>query len=203
MSLLITYFSPPNRIHLLRFHLFMRDTERERGRDIEGEAGSPRGAWCRDVGLDPMSQDHALSWRQTLNHWATQASLYSCFFSISPGQWVMVHSFSKCYLCSSLCSLLIVLSTISAKTRHDLPLLLPHRCIFSLLLVQKTCVAFITTHLTGHCDPNTFSWVFLGFPRRWPLLLADNKNLLPPSQYFLLLIVAKHIYYKISYFSHF
>ena len=48
----------------------MRDTERERGRDLGRErsrlhAGGPM--WNSIPGL----QDHALGWRQTLNHWAT------------------------------------------------------------------------------------------------------------------------------------
>ena len=45
-------------------YLFMRDPER--GRDIEGEAGSP----MQD--LIPGSRHHTLSQRQMLNHGATQ-----------------------------------------------------------------------------------------------------------------------------------
>ena len=42
----------------------MRDTERQRHRQREKQApsGEP------DVGLDPRTQDYALSRRQTLNH---------------------------------------------------------------------------------------------------------------------------------------
>ena len=48
----------------------MRDTER--GRDVGREKSRlPVGSLMQD--LIPGSQDHALSWRQTLNHWATQA----------------------------------------------------------------------------------------------------------------------------------
>ena len=47
----------------------MRDTQRSRGRNIaEWEADSPKGGRWQ---LDPGSQDHTLSRRQMLNHWAT------------------------------------------------------------------------------------------------------------------------------------
>ena len=46
----------------------MRDTEREVETPAEGQAGSLRGAQCWT-----RSQDHDLSQRQTLNHWATEA----------------------------------------------------------------------------------------------------------------------------------
>ena len=55
-----------------RFYLFMRDTQRQR--QAEGEAGSMQGTWW---GTRSQDQDHALSQRQMLNDWATQASL--CF----------------------------------------------------------------------------------------------------------------------------
>ena len=50
----------------------MRDTEK--GRDIGRgrEAGSLWGAQFGTPSQDPS--DHTLSWKQTLNHWATQAS---------------------------------------------------------------------------------------------------------------------------------
>ena len=55
-------------------YLFMKDTQRERGRDTGRgrsrlHAGSPM--WDSIPGL----QDHTLGWRQMLNHWATQVSL--------------------------------------------------------------------------------------------------------------------------------
>ena len=54
----------------LFIYLFMRNTERERQRHRQREKQAP----CGDpdaVGLNPGSQDHALSWGQTLNCWAT------------------------------------------------------------------------------------------------------------------------------------
>ena len=62
----------------------MGDTERERGGDKgRGEAGFMQGAQCGTWSriLDPGSRDHALSWRQTLNRWATQVSLSSSYLS--------------------------------------------------------------------------------------------------------------------------
>ena len=61
---------------LLRFYLLINERHRERGRDIGRErsrlhAGPPM--WD----LIPGFQDHALSLRQMLNHWATQASQIS------------------------------------------------------------------------------------------------------------------------------
>ena len=56
-------------------YLFMRDSERGRGRS-RLHAGSP----MRD--LIPGLQDHALSQRQTLNHWATQVPLTDLIFDI-------------------------------------------------------------------------------------------------------------------------
>ena len=56
---------------LKRFYLFMRDTER--GRDIgRGRSRLPAGSLMWD--LIPGPRVHTLSQRQTLNHWATQAS---------------------------------------------------------------------------------------------------------------------------------
>ena len=57
-----------NCIHILFLdfiYLFMRDTERERQRHRQREKQAP----CKepDVGLDPGSQNHALSLRQMLN----------------------------------------------------------------------------------------------------------------------------------------
>ena len=56
--------------YLLRFYLFIRQTEitssREAGRERGREAGS---LWSRepDAGLDPRTWDHDLSLRQRLN----------------------------------------------------------------------------------------------------------------------------------------
>ena len=60
----------------LRFYLFMRDTER--GRDTgRGRNRLPEGSLMQD--LIPGLQDYALSRRQMLNHWATQATLEPFF----------------------------------------------------------------------------------------------------------------------------
>ena len=64
--------------NFLKIYLFIH--EGHRGRDIGGGrsrllAGNPM--WD----LIPELQDHALSQRQTLNHWATQASLIFLFQS--------------------------------------------------------------------------------------------------------------------------
>ena len=47
-------------------YLFMRDRERERQKHKQREKQTPHKE--PNVGLDPGSQDHILSWRQTLNH---------------------------------------------------------------------------------------------------------------------------------------
>ena len=58
----------------------MRDTERERGRDAgRGRSRLPAGSSTWD--LIPGSQGHALGWRQSLNHWASQAS-FSSFLNV-------------------------------------------------------------------------------------------------------------------------
>ena len=51
-------------------YLFMRDTKKEAETQAEGEAGS---LWEPHAILGP--QDHNLSQRHTLNHWATQVPL--------------------------------------------------------------------------------------------------------------------------------
>ena len=56
----------------------MRDTEAET--QAEGVAGSLQGAWCETWSQDP-GWDHALSQRQMLNHWTTQASLREAHFN--------------------------------------------------------------------------------------------------------------------------
>ena len=56
----------------------MRDTDREWKRERGRHTGRVRSRLsCKepDVGLDPRPQDHALSRRQMLNHWATLVSL--------------------------------------------------------------------------------------------------------------------------------
>ena len=49
----------------LFIYLFMRDTQREAETQVEGEAGSLRGA---DVDSIPGPRDHNLNQRQMLNH---------------------------------------------------------------------------------------------------------------------------------------
>ena len=59
----------------LRFYLFIHERHTERDRDIgRGREWSrhPVGSPIRDS--IPGPQDHTLSWRQMLNHWATQGS---------------------------------------------------------------------------------------------------------------------------------
>ena len=57
------------------------ERERERQRQAEGEAGSSQEP---HVGLDPESQDHDLSLRQTLNRWVTQVSQDGiCFTTVA------------------------------------------------------------------------------------------------------------------------
>ena len=60
--------------------LFIYDshTERERGRDIEGEAGSMHRE--PDVGFDPGFPGSPLGQRQAPNRCATQGSLFSFIF---------------------------------------------------------------------------------------------------------------------------
>ena len=58
-------------------YLFMRDTERGRAETGRGRCRLHVGSLMRDS--VPGLQDHTLSWRQMLNHWATQASLHMNF----------------------------------------------------------------------------------------------------------------------------
>ena len=64
-----------NASHMLLFFffkiLFIDSWETERGRHRQREKQTPHGE--PDAGLDLRPCDHALSWRQTLNHGATQA----------------------------------------------------------------------------------------------------------------------------------
>ena len=60
---------PKSWLFLKIIYLFMRDTHREAEIEAEEEAGSMWGAqW------GTQSQDHDLSQRQMVNHWATQVS---------------------------------------------------------------------------------------------------------------------------------
>ena len=60
-------------------YLFMRDPER--GRDTgRGRSRLPEGS---PMGVSIQTRDPALSWRQTLNHWATQAPHDFFFNSVS------------------------------------------------------------------------------------------------------------------------
>ena len=74
------------------FYLFMRDT-RERHRDIGRErsqflAASPM--WDSI----PGPRDHTLSWRQTLNHWATRHPTSEQFFSMDI--WISFQVYTFC-----------------------------------------------------------------------------------------------------------
>ena len=60
-----------------RFYLFIHEWHTQTETQAEGEAGS---WWGAHVGLDPRSGDPTPNQRQTLNHWATQASLDLLFF---------------------------------------------------------------------------------------------------------------------------
>ena len=73
-----------NHLQLLSFFfkilfIFSWETQRERQRHRQREKQAP----CKepDAGLNPRLQDHALSWRQMRNRWATQLSLQLPFSS--------------------------------------------------------------------------------------------------------------------------
>ena len=59
--------------------LFIHERHRERQRHRQREKQAPCGD-C-DAGLNPRTWDHNLSWRQMLNHWATQVPLCSYKYS--------------------------------------------------------------------------------------------------------------------------
>ena len=59
-----------------RFYLFMHERHREKGRDTGRERGSTLHAGSLMWDSIPGLQDHALSQRQMLNHWATKASQF-------------------------------------------------------------------------------------------------------------------------------
>ena len=74
----------------------MRDTERERGRDT-GRGRSRLHAGNLMWDLIPETRDHALSQRETLNHWAAEASHDSFFFWLS---FPIIQLFTCFYFCS-------------------------------------------------------------------------------------------------------
>ena len=91
---------------LKRFIYLFREKQRYRHREKQ--------APCResDVGLDPGSWDHALSWRQKLNCWTTQVPLLHSFLKrISISVW------SSTLICLSnlLCFLLFFFSSCRTK----------------------------------------------------------------------------------------
>ena len=61
-------------------YLFMRDTEKERQRHRQREKQAPRREL--DAGPDPITADHAVSQRQMLNRYATQAFHLSCILKL-------------------------------------------------------------------------------------------------------------------------
>ena len=63
-------------------YLFIHSWEIQRVAETqaEGEAGSSQRAWC---GTPCLNWNRALSQRQTLNHWATQASQFKIFKSLT------------------------------------------------------------------------------------------------------------------------
>ena len=76
---------PPNPLSHSHFHhflknifiLFIHERHTVRGRDTgRGRSRLPAGTLMQDS--IPGPQDHDLSWKQTLNHWATQV-LWSCW----------------------------------------------------------------------------------------------------------------------------
>ena len=81
-----SYTKSRSYIFCFRF-LFIYSQETQRGRDIgRGRSGLPVGSSMWDLILGPW--DHALSWRQMLNYWATQALLYDLGIFINPTLWV-------------------------------------------------------------------------------------------------------------------
>ena len=64
-------------IYLFLKILFIYSWETHREAETQREKQAPRRE--PDVGLDPGPWDHALSQRQMLNRWATEASLHCIF----------------------------------------------------------------------------------------------------------------------------
>ena len=58
--------------------IYSQETHRERQRHKQREKQAPCGK--SDAGLNPRTWGHALTRRQTLNHWSTQVPL--CFFYV-------------------------------------------------------------------------------------------------------------------------
>ena len=86
-------------LFLKRFYLFIHERHTERGRDTGRRrsrlpVGTPSGTRSQD-------QHHALSWSQTLNHWATQVSSFSTFSWLF-WCWFPCH-WESCWNGSSLC----------------------------------------------------------------------------------------------------
>ena len=61
----------------------------------EGDAGSRQGTWCGTGSQDPASH---LSRRQTLHHWATQASLEEIWLRVSIHYTMLILLFSQLML---------------------------------------------------------------------------------------------------------
>ena len=89
-------------IHLMSdtFYLFLKrfffiyswEIHTERGRDT-GRGRSRLHAGSPMWDSIPGPQDHALSQRQTLNHWATQASQYCIYIKNSSSSTLKIHAF--------------------------------------------------------------------------------------------------------------
>ena len=81
------YKSP--RIFFLRFYLFIYERHRERERQRHKQREKQTLCMKPDVDLVPVLQDHALSQRQMLNRWATQASPNKTLFA-NTGSWSLL-----------------------------------------------------------------------------------------------------------------
>ena len=67
-------------LFILTFYLFNHERHTERQRDRQRENQAPHRSLMWD--LIPGPWDYTMSWRQTVNHWATQAPL-NLFFLIA------------------------------------------------------------------------------------------------------------------------
>ena len=61
---------PISTLFFLRFYLFMREHEKQRGREAETQTEGEAGSMCRepDVGLDPGSPGSGPGLKAVLNH---------------------------------------------------------------------------------------------------------------------------------------